>query len=385
MYISILHWLITMNLPIIIPFIIITPFLIVYYINHRKTLKAKLKDCPHQTSLNNIENEKNYRLKLLVCHFIILILIIEWSSNIIYGLAYFPNFKKFIVYHFPPSQGNYTNVQLTATCWIEQNNKLKQFSSLADWLATIVPFGLHESLSLLIMPISTILLRILSKAFFNYPYKGTAYKSLAFISLRSLLVTFLLLVRITHYPASVIQIACVTADYICFLRASRRFYAVLKSRKIEARWHSTRKDYIEKYHVFYQYKITSTYTTITFLVYTLRTLVDSGLTVLYFFINTNVCVISYMTLGIVNINVNNSTVSYLQNMYTKMDYLRFTLGYAYQFLISFAYLMVILAIIVAVLKKRRFYQRVNHIITRPLVAQYHDTIYEPYNLYNNRI
>lgn len=366
---------ITINstLPITIPFNFITPVLIVYFLRQRKQLIARIKEIPNYQSDTpiNLGNEiKNFKLKLLVCHFILMLLVIESITNLAESLAYLPNSFK--------TESNQTRVELTSSCWIEQNQKLKQFENLMEWIRSILPFSLMKALRLMIMPIVTILLKILASAFFNFSYKRTARKWLLVTFTRSLIVFVMRSVRWTHYYANIVIILSVVMDYICFLKASRRFYLVLKSKKIEARWHSSEIDYRDKQNVFYQFVLSNSYTGVTFLVFTLREVIDSFRSVFNFFTRSNNCVVRYFTFGLINLDLTAAQKSRLALIYHSTDYVRFFLEDLYQLFIFVAYFVVILALLITLLRRRRFYKRVNKDVVTPLMDRYKASIYRHY-------
>ena len=368
--ISLLNFLISSILPITVPFNFITPILIVYFLRRRNQLLARIKDIPnHQSNTPiNLQNEiKNFKLKLLVCHFILLLLIIELKTNLMESLAYLPTFLVL---------SNQTRVELTNSCWIEHNHKLKEFIGLGEWIRAILPFSLVNALGLMIMPIVTILLKILANAFFNFSYKGIAKKWLIVTFVRTLIVFAMTATRWTHYYSNIVIGFSVVIDYICFLKASRRFYIVLKSRKIEARWHSTEIDYNEKQNVFYQFVLSNSYTGVTFLIFTIWNVVNSFNSIFYFFLVSNNCVIRHFTFGLINLDLTAAQKLYLvNNVYHSIDYVRFFLEDLYQLFIFVAYFLIILALLISLLRRRRFYNRVYINLVKPLMDRYKRSIY----------
>ena len=343
-----------------IPFIILTIFIVAYYVH---ILKKMFQGRNLQEE--NFERKKDRNIRILVLKFICVILMIEFYANlcamlsgIILGYDHMYSQKP-----IPLINSYRINVKM--------DYQLKMFPIE---LLAYLPSFLNISITPLLQPTVSLLLIALRRAYLDASY-GNLVRFWFVVALLRSVVLFLML---SYYQTIAIGGFVIpifhTIDYTVYLINSHRFHSLLKRRMEIARVQSSPAEYRDKLLVFNQYKITSAYTTLTFLIFTLkyslygiRTSIHGSMRLF--------CTMHYITLGFSPLIFYNSNIlGALHRIEFYLSSTAYFLDYGYQILISVAYLGVCAAIGIRLYRKMKKFKQINLSI-RPLVERYHRDFY----------
>ena len=343
-----------------IPFIIITIFVIAYY-SYRIVALFRARNIPDE-SLSKKEFRKT---NILVYKFILLILLIELSSNILRAVSGWVNAQ------FPTYQ--LQSIPLTNSCRVNVRMDF-QMEMYPNGLFAYFPSIFEIFIIQLLQPIVSLLLYILRRKYLSLPYKNVCKRWLITILIRSCIIFLLFLFYQTFYFATFLITLSFLIDFIIYLINSKRFHSLLKNRKEVARLHSSPEEYRDKSRVLSQYKVTSLYTTVVFFILTL--------TYIFWGIKLNIhgfvrilCTINLITLGYSPLIFYDSTTLHIAHKVSfSFFFIIESLDYLYQILISFAYCTICFGISIRLCRRVKRFREINTSI-RPLVTNYHSTLY----------
>ena len=322
-----------------IPFLIITLFVLGYYIRKRYRRYQEIKRIPPGLLfMQNYKNHlKNLRIKSMASTVIIAILIIELLYNVTYVLSKVPIWISLYTY---------------------SDQELEVFQEYVCHVNLI--------LRMLLVPLLNFFMDLLWLVYRKYEYKYTRIKWIVYIVVRKIL---MLLVNISFQPTTIVNSLIqlnntffLILDFIQFIYYATRFYLHLKSRENEIRlFYFDRKAYLD-----------SRYQRIHFMVATIFVVVA-----LFFFTLTYACQNVYILLGnillFVQADFNTSLdLFFLPFMYTVtisliLSNVVFTLNYMY----------IVLLVVLKSIRDRHRLANINEAI-KPIMKKYHD------NYFNNR-
>ena len=313
----------------------------------------------------NFERKKDRNIRILVLKFICVILMIEFYANLCSMLSGF-------ILGYMPRYG-LKSIPSIDSCRINVRLDLRM-NEFPLALLAYLPSFLNISITPLLQPTVSLLLISLRRAYLDASY-GNLVRFWFVVALLRSVVLFLML---SYYQTIAIGGFVIpifhTIDYTVYLINSHRFHSLLKRRMEIARVQSSPAEYRDKLLVFNQYKITSAYTTLTFLIFTLK----YSLYGIQESIHGSMrlfCFMHSITLGYSPLIFYNSNIlGFLNRINFYLLSIAYYLDYGYQILISVAYLGVCAAIGIRLYRKMKKFKRINLSI-RPLVERYHRTLY----------
>ena len=343
-----------------IPFIIITIFVIAYY-SYRIVALFRVRNIPDE-SLSKKEFRKT---NILVYKFILIILLIELSSNILRALG------GLVHGQFPTYQ--LQSIPLTNSCRVNVRMDFQMLLFPNGWFVNFL--NLFEIFIIqTLQPTVSLLLYILRRKYLSLPYRNVCKRWFITILIRSCIIFLLFLFYKTFYFATFLITLSFLIDFIIYLINSKRFHSLLKNRKEVARLHSSPEEYRDKSRVLSQYKVTSLYTTVVFSILTMIYIFWGIKWIIHGFVRI-LCTINLITLGYSPLIFYDSTTLHIAH---KVSFVLFfiieSLDYLYQILISFAYCTVCIGISIRLYRRVKRFKKINASI-RPLVIQYQNTFY----------
>ena len=336
-----------------IPFCLLTLVIIVYYIRRRYKLYKEIKMIPTELLImQSYQNHlKNLKIKCIISNFIILILTIEFAENISYAMLLLPDW----IVSFDISNLRYFQFIFNARYYI---------------------YGIVQSLRLLFVPVLIVTMRLLWLIYMKSGYTYNMQRWLAYISLRSFLVLFLMyflnkytVVTLTDMGGYHIQIFSLSyasfaflsiLDYIQFVYYSRKFYLHLKSREKEIRlFYFDRKAYLDSKYLRIHFKVATILVSISLFFFTFGFSTSLFLEILFHASE----IIPEWTFS-------------LRLFYASLyGYLVSPTLIIYKLLINLNYLYVLTIITYKFLRDRKQLYHINKNI-RPIVDKYHSSIYD---------
>ena len=342
-----------------IPFTFITIFIIAFYFN-------KLRTSLGSRNIQDIspESRKDRRIRILVLKFIILILLIELSTNVCGGFGG-------LVYGFIPRYEQ-RSITPTNSCQVNRDVDFQMELFPISWFA-FLPDLLDISIIQLLLPTVSLLLNVLRRAYLDYPYRTIIKRWMCIILIRGCILFLLLSYFQTVYIGISILPIIFIVDFSFYIKHSRECHSLLRSRMEVARVLSSRREYRDKSRVLYQYRVTSAYTTLTFFILTLKYCLY-GLKNSIHGLTRMLCLVNLITFGFFPVIVFSSNALNALNALSLYLFIAFHfLDLLYQILISFAYFLVLFAIGIRFYKQQNKFKYINTSI-RPLLNGYHRTV-----------
>ena len=167
----------------------------------------------------------------MVYNFLIVIMMIEIMSNLIFGIGAIGHSE------------NVTSTDKNRTKFItaDRNRYLHHIGNLS-----VITTGF-------VFPILSLFLIVLRRAFINLPYKKWVWKYSVYILLRVIVMLIILWFPLTFIIGVFMHLLLGIFDFYVYISSSRAFYVLLKGRRDEALYHSSRKDYLEKKRIANQF------------------------------------------------------------------------------------------------------------------------------------
>ena len=347
---------------IFIPFILCTLCILLYYVWYRISLGSQIARISLSPSLTlSLHNtNKNFKFKLFVTNFIILLLILELLVHLIRS-----------VFSFIPTPDVFLSYNLTESCQIDDYQTLIAFLYPQYWYF-FLSYTLSPSLQMCILPIVTLLISVLRNRFLDRPYKKWLRIGLGIIFCRFIVCVCFLFFFQTRLLFNIPYICQYTIDYFIYLYYARAFHQLLCSRRNEARIHR-REDpqlFRERSYVLSQYRVTTLYTLCVVSVYVFFVFlckISTFVSVLLM----EPCYLSYITFGYIptlqlSIHAQFLTGTVL-NVLSCMMLLAL---YVYQILLFVAYFVVSVSIVAKYLMNLRRQNRTQCQVAK-IMDQYH--------------
>ena len=361
-------FLITQIIPFsIIPYFALMLSVVIYIIYKKYQVIVKIRNVPFSTifqiDLNKVK--ANLEIKLLIYNFLLVLASIEMVSNLLWA------FSQIYEYWISTKLSSIIVMRLSNSCNITDPNftflftspvALKLFSNSSVILISIIPTML------------CLFLIVLRRVFLNLPYRHWIQGYTLFILFRIIALTSLSHFKQTYYLRSVFYVPFGILDLCIYLRTCRSFYLLLKGRKIEALWHSSRRDYIEKSQVLNRYllaQIIMIPCMCLLLIQSLFGLITNFLKVITY----NPCVISFISYGLSPTFILPSSVKiYLQTIIPILFIIDKVMSGLVELLLILGYLFACGRILMQLLRRRKIYNNANRLIVEPLMKKYREDL-----------
>ncbi|KAI6658482.1 hypothetical protein LOD99_15282 [Oopsacas minuta] len=297
---------------------------------------------------------KNLQTKNMVCNFILILIGLELLKHTLYFCGF-----------------AYRIVSLTPIRF-----EINQEAEVIVWNVTREMLSMSVIVQLMIVPTVSIILRILPLAYYNYPYRDIVKRWSVYIVYRS--AVYLML---SHVPfiwntiPNYFRFCIYLTDWVMYWYYARRFYLVLKGRRIEAIWHSTPEDYREKTQVQFQFLFTSILFGITSATLIIKAFSEILLTTIVLVLELRWTLdFEGFTFEIDSPYLDASAHNTIHVIFTYIFYIGFY-GFAilHQVLYNLIYLGVFVIVINNILVRCRDFRSINKSIA-PIIAIYHSTL-----------
>ena len=251
------------------------------------------------------------------------------------------------------------------------NSKIYRISDITYNLTNIVAGT--------VLSVSCLFLIVLRRAYLNLPYKHWIKGYTLWIIAKIILqITTSFLHPISHLIMSILIYPFGNIEWVVYISCCRSFYRLLKGRTFEAKWHSTRSDYIAKRRISTQFYYAQIYTIFLFsmgeLLY-LLCFIEEFLIILYqetdYF---NQISIRAFHKDILTSKVQ-SSILYIIHYNTVIITISDILLFLTMFL---GYFLVCIGIVIKFIRRKRKYKHVNDWITKPLMERYRATLDTPF-------
>ena len=337
----------------LVSIIAVTVPVLIYFLYQKYQIRIQIRNVPYSTIFNiDLDKvKKNLEIQSMVYNFVILMMMIEIITNVFLGIGaigYSENVTS-------------TDRNLTKFIIVEQNGYLHYIGNLSG-----ITIGF-------VFPILCLFLIVLRRAFINLPYKKWVWKYSVYILIRAIVMLILLWFEITFNIGMFMQLLLGIFDFYVYISCSRAFYVLLKGRRDEALYHSSRRDYLEKKRIAKQFFYTQVSTRFSgFLIIMLYISVFST-SIFHTFSHPNF--FKLMTFDYFP-KFSSSWHAFAFEIADISELIGSVLIYLIEIYIFFAYLFVTISILVKLFIRRKKFNHVNDWITRPLMERYRSNLEE---------
>ena len=348
-------------IPVIV--IVMLIFILCYLIHGKYKTIIRIKEIPHST-IFYIDLQKvklNLKIESMVYNFLVLLCTLELTTVLLTDISEIQDILC-TLNNLKTENKTEDGVIFTGS----NNSKIYRISGITYDLTNIVAST--------VLSVSCLFLIVLRRAYLNLPYKHWIKGYTLWIIAKIILqITTSFLHPISHLIMSILIYPFGNIECVVYISCCRSFYRLLKGRTFEAKWHSTRSDYIAKRRISTQFYYAQIYTIFLFsiigLVY-LLCFIEEFFTILYqetdYF---NQISIRAFHKDILTSKVQ-SSILYIIHYNSVIIDISGILVFLTMFL---GYFLVCIGIIIKFIRRKRKYKHVNDWITKPLMERYRAT------------
>ena len=335
----------------VVSIITVTLPVLIYFLYQKYQVRIQIRNVPDSTIFNiDLDKvKKNLEIQSMVYNFLIVIMMIEIITNVFVGIAAIGLSKNV----------SFTYRNRTIFITVERNRYFQYMSYLSD---TITGF---------IFPVLCLFLIVLRRAFINLPYQQWVRKYSVYILIRVIVILILFWIHITIIIGELVQLLFSIFDICVYNSSSRAFYVLLKGRRDEALYHSSRKDYLEKKKIANRFYYAQLFTH--FLGFLLLLLHISIFAYYIFYTIPDPNFFELMTFGYFPI-FPSSWHAFAFKIADIFQHIKMAIIYLIELYLFFAYIFVSISILVKLLIRRKKFNHVNDWITRPLMERYRSSL-----------
>ena len=351
---------------IIVPVLSIMLFVIAYFIHQKCRLIVQIQNVPlstiFQVNLNKVK--KNLQIQSVIYNFILVIAFWELSVNLLWGVG---QIYQYDILYIAKNSAPKT-MHLTNSCYTTDTILIGLFRDepFVYWISSFVEILLNQ-----FPPLLCLFLIVLRRLFLDLPYKRWIIRYSIFIFCRFSGLILLSCFIQTFYLAHLLYLPFLFVDFYIYITCCRSFYLLLKGRRDEARWHSTKLDYLNRSKVLNQFFYMQLFTIAAFILLIVDCLIDFSRVPIRVFI-TNPCLLDYISLGYFpSFSVSDSSKEISEVLITKYLYIiqLICVGIV-EVMMLLSYIVVCVGIVVKLIIRKRKFDHINDWITHPLMERY---------------
>ena len=223
----------------LIPYLIMTLFTIPYFIHQKILISRRIKNIPASTifATDLSKVKKNLQIQSLAHSFFQIISSFEATMCFMSCIV--------SIYHAFRSEDNWvfrSNISIT----IVNININKSCILYGETTFFGILIDINGSLGYLIPILLNLFMIVLRRAYLNAQYKRWIIGYSGYFLLRFSYLVLSNYFIITQYVMHIMELPFFTLDVYVFVYVSKKFYLLLKGLSEEAKWHSTRQEYIQK-------------------------------------------------------------------------------------------------------------------------------------------
>ena len=327
-----------------------------YFLYQKYQVRIRIKNVPYSTifDLDLDKVKKNLKIESMVYNFIIGLIILEILAEVFLTVSPSILYRiRFPLLHPAPIFEMETH---TSHSW-------KEYS-----IMMILSFSSEIPLSVIPSAICLFLI-VLRRAFINLPYGNYVKGYGVYILVRVIVMLVLSGYFETQCILYMLFLPFFLFDMYVYISSSCAFYVLLKGRRDEAFYHSTRKDYLDKKVVANQFYHTQTFTHCVLFLMLLHYITN------FYFGLTNL--LRYTPFSIESLrdlfSQNNIFWHIGESIFPDLNIVTVLILNVYSFL---TYLIILVCIVVKLYIQRKKINHVNDWLTRPLMENYRASLEE---------
>ena len=345
----------------VIPYLLIAAFTISYFVYEKYLILVQIRNVSPYTifSIDLTKVKKNLQIKSMIYNFILIISSIECVTFAVWGIIS-------VYTSYQQHSDSYYNVVVLVSA---NSSCILQHTTLAHFIMNIATI-----LALNVGTLVALFFAVLRRAFINYPYRRLIKYFFLYILLKSIFLIPLSYFLVTSYFVRIAFVPFLITDSYLYITSCRSFYILLKGRRDEAWWHSTRREYREKRKIAKHFLIAQYGASIVifsiFIVFTCNILIDIIRMIL-----ESECLLHY-AFGPGTPVYFQVPTTFQNSANMVMYYCRIVRGVfnaVMQLMFVLSHLLMLITIISKIIQRRKKFKHVNDWLTRPLMEKYRDT------------
>ena len=253
-----------------------------YFIYQKIQVRNAIRNVPFSTIFSTDLNKvkKNLEFKSMIFNCILLLLMLETLTHLSIGISLIMEYDlNLIPFRYA----------LTSNCV----NRSSSFQVVRSDPILLLLGNVHVIFSSLVPSVASLLFIVIRRALINLSYKNNVRRYCIYISSRLIFMLMMSLSLHTRYIMFLLLFPFVLIDFCKCISSSRNLYTLLKGRRDEAFYHSTRKDYREKKIITKQFLYTQIFSYFALSFYLLTQFIVFFITLIQFLYNPDSCILSH--------------------------------------------------------------------------------------------
>ena len=237
---------------LLFPYLFLLALVFVYFAYQKYQIKLQIKHLPFSTIFNiDLDKvKKNLQIRSMIHSFLLVLITLEILTNISFGIKQFEQCDI------------HSKESITVSCISNVDNNTFYLQLAGFNRFNLLMSNLDEIFISLISPVICLLLIVLRRAFFKVEYKNWVKGFSIYILVKLFGMSFLSIFRRTAFILPLFYLPFAIFDFYTYISSARAFYVLLKGRRVEALYHSSRRDYLEKRKIVKQFYYTQLITTV---------------------------------------------------------------------------------------------------------------------------
>ena len=343
---------------VIIPYILVALFVISYFAYLKYLIWKEIQKLPtaiYGVDVNNFR--KNLQIKSMVYNFILIISIIEFLSNIV---------TETDLLIIPTIEPEDSWINLSNSCRMEQSQlkilgiRSTFFLSRARNIAEVTSSEL-----LILMGLFYIILR---RMYLNVPYHRHIRKYIIYIVIQFVVKCVFVSFMQTFFFGELLYLPFSLIDFVIYICASQKFYNLLKGMSNAASLHSSKSEFLQKKQTvrrFFFARLATIVIILLFLIIALAVFIEAAFKIL------TSCFLSYITSDYIpSITLSDQAKEFIENVSYSCFLTQMLFLFIVELITIAIYLALCVNIILIAVRKRRRYNNINFLFTRPLMENY---------------
>ena len=350
-----------------VPYLAIVVFTIPYFAYQKFLILYQIRNIPASTifptDLSKVK--KNLQIKSLIHTFI---LIIYTSEAITFLLAtigsIFLAFKPLNLQHFQDVVVE--NTDTNQSCLLKKNTNFGAYIRITQNIAFLLPILVN------------LFVIVLRRVYLSVPYRRWVIGYSVYFLFRLVFLICSAHFILTRYLLCTMELPFFFFDIHVYVKASKKFYLLLKGMSEEAKWHSTSQEYENKWRAAKLFAITRKLTLFILFLLMASNILNSVLELTIIVDHSN-CIVQYIFPNTpISFTIPTSaTVSSRISFYIRiLEMISYILIGLIVFVLNLA---ILLWIIRRLILRRKSYIHVNDWITRPLMEKYRADVGRKYD------
>ena len=344
---------------IFIPYLAIVIFNIPYFAYQKYLIHCQIKNIPattiFATDLSKVK--KNLQIKSLIHTFILIIYSFEAITFLLTTISsIYLAFKSLNATLFQDVviRNKHTN----QSCTLRKSTNFGAYIYITQNIAFLFPIVIN------------LFVIVLRRVYLNVPYRRWVIGYSGYYLFRLVFLICSAHFIFTNYLLSTLELPFFFFDIHVYVKASKKFYLLLKGMSEEAKWHSTSQEFENKRRAAKLFAITRMLVLFTIIILITLLLLHSILE-LTTIVNHSSCIIQYIFPNTqISFTVQNSTTTILMRISFYIRILQTTSDILIGLIVFVLNLAILLWIIRRLIIRRKSYIHVNDWITRPLMERY---------------